>query len=169
MDKLIDYIMKRNKMETVLATVCGVFIPGYLICFLYFTEWFEKIDFIKMTVLIAGTESFAYVVQFAIFLFTHMIFKKRGREMELIILVPLLLLGLSIHFIIFLGLLGVPIFESVISTLIMSFFIEIIFSTMYEIMLKNEEKFNNKTNKAKSGNQAHNILFEAAEPNNRQV
>lgn len=96
MDKLIEYITSKNKMEIVVLTALFVVLPSYLVMFLYYKELFYSLDIIKMTVLIGGVLSFLYGIQIIVFAITHMIFTKVGRTINEIITFSLATLGTTI-------------------------------------------------------------------------
>lgn len=96
MDKLIEYITSKNKMEIVVLTALFVVLPSYLVMFLYYKELFYSLDIIKMTVLIGGVLSFLYGIQIIVFAITHMIFTKVGRKTNEIITFSLATLGTTI-------------------------------------------------------------------------
>ncbi len=132
MEKLIEYLLDKNKMESCIGIIIIVFLPTYLIDFIYYPDWFSTTEFIKITVLNAAILMFSYVIQMLIFLATHMIFTKKARSVEEILSFPLWMLGLCVYLAIIARMGTENLFFVIIPLLFISFVLEIAFSVFYE-------------------------------------
>lgn len=142
MELVLEYLMKRNKIEIVMLVLIFVFSPIYLVEFLYYPEWYEYINFIKASTINVSILAVAYVIQVIVFCITHMLFTKTGRTTEDIITYPLIVLGASVYMIIIGRMITNKIIAVIVGSLVFSFFLEIIFSVSYELIEKR-----NKVNK----------------------
>lgn len=125
MDKIIEYLLRKNKVEIVASAILFIFMPSYVIIFLYYKEWFETIEITKITVLNAGILAFTYVIQIFIYIVTNMIFTKKGKTIEEILGIPLLVLGISVQ--------SVIIARVFCENLIYALFIGIVISCIVEV------------------------------------
>lgn len=135
MDRIVEYLLGKNKMEKAVAIIFFVFCPIYLIEFLYYREWFETMDIIKMTVLNIGILSVAYVLQMIIYVAT-LIFCKKGRTIDEILETPIMVLGIMMQFIVISRLATDNILHVFIVNLGVSVMIQIGIAYIYEKSLK---------------------------------
>ncbi len=82
MGKFIEYLLDKKKMEICVGIVIIIFLPTYLIDFIYYPDWFNTIEFIKMTVVNAAALICSYVIQMIIFFAVHMITKKKREQVK---------------------------------------------------------------------------------------
>lgn len=132
MDKFIEYLLNKGKAETVVATTIFVFFPTYLIVLLYYPEWFKDTDIIKITVLNIGALAFAYIFQMIIYLSTNLVFTRKGRTMEEIIIMPIVVLGIVVNFAIFSRIICENIVYVILANFGLSVIIDIIIAVLYE-------------------------------------
>lgn len=132
MDKFIEYLLNKNKMEICIGIIIIIFLPTYLINFIYYPDWFSSTEFIKITVLNAAILIFSYVIQMLIFLATHMIFTKKTRSAKEILYFPLCMLGLCVYIAIVARIETDNIYYVIIPLLFISFLLEVCLSIFYE-------------------------------------
>ena len=132
MDKIIEYLLSKRKVEIAATTIFLVFTPMYVIEFLYYQKWFENTEIIKLTVLNAGILAVSYSVQVFLYMITNMFFTKKGRTIEDILVTPLVFLGIVVHLVVFARFFSDDLAQVVFVVTIISFIIELIFAIIYE-------------------------------------
>ena len=136
MEKIIDYLSSKGKLEIAIAMIFFIFFPVYLIEFLYFPYWFKETDIIKITVVNIGLLSAFYTLQLIIFLITNFLFTKKGRTIEQILYTTALVLGMVILLEIYLKIFFENIVFNILPDLGLSFVIQVIIAIIYERSLK---------------------------------
>lgn len=136
LNSIFLYLKGEGKAKIAILAIIFIFVPFYVVDFLFFRDWFMSTDFVKITVLNAGIIVIAYVIQFVIFQMICMMFTKKGRTKEDMILFPLLILGCSVYIVLLARIFTDRFLFAILISLIASVICNIIEYIWYEKNLK---------------------------------
>lgn len=101
MEKLMEYLLSKKKMDIFLGILIFIYLPTYLIDFIYYPEWFDATEILKIAVLNGAIQIFLYITQMFIFIVIHFGLTKKGRTLKEMYYIPLIVLGFNTYLTVF--------------------------------------------------------------------